>query len=140
MDNRYLIFAVCVSLLCFLYLYLSCLVILQRRKHRLAYLTNQDKAFIVRFRAHANFTENVPFALILLAIAMVLGMSEWLFLMLAILLVFGRGVHAFGLIWREQHQKFFCRILGMGLTFLVMATLAIFNLGKALLLFRVLNG
>lgn len=81
MDIRYLIYAWGSSILFFIYLYLSYLVIIQRRKYHVLYLTNDDKAFIARFRAHANFAEYVPLTLILMGISIILQVPHcyWLF-------------------------------------------------------------
>jgi uncharacterized membrane protein YecN with MAPEG domain len=48
-------------------------------------------------RAHANFAEYVPLALILLGGLEIAGVPRWLLLLLAALLVVGRLLHPFGM-------------------------------------------
>jgi len=134
MDVRYLIFALCSSVLCFLYIFLSILVIRQRRKYLIAYLTNEDKAFIARVRAHANFAEYVPLGLILMAVSIVLDIHVIFFAVLAVLFVLARCIHPYGLIKKEAKRQFGYRFFAMALTFSVLLLLAIFNMYKALML------
>jgi uncharacterized membrane protein YecN with MAPEG domain len=51
----------------------------------------------VPIRAHANFAEYVPLALILLGGDEAAGCPHWLCLLLALMLVVGRALHPFGM-------------------------------------------
>ncbi len=53
-----------------------------------------DETLLRRIRAHGNFTEYVPLALIALGIAEILGGPYWLLLSSSISLVVGRTLHA----------------------------------------------
>lgn len=138
MDIRLIIFSMGLSILGLFYMYLSYLVIRQRRKFKVAYLTNQDKDFVRRFRAHANFAEYVPFTLLLLMVAYVFQMHVWLFSILMLGLILGRFAHAYGLIRREAQGEFKYRIFGVGMNYFIILFLAIYNLVKALIF--ALNG
>jgi uncharacterized protein len=48
-------------------------------------------------RAHGNFAEQVPLALLLMALTELLGARAWLMHVLGVALVIGRLIHAFGL-------------------------------------------
>lgn len=135
MDVRYLIYAWGSSILFFIYLYLSYLVILQRRKFHVPYLTNEDKAFIVRFRAHANFAEYVPLTLILMGISIILQIPTLLLTILMIALIMARLGHAYGLIKKEAKRQFKFRFFSVATTFFIMGILALFNISKATILY-----
>lgn len=135
MDIRYVIFAIGCSILTFLYLYLSFLVIQQRRKYHLPYLTNEDKVFISRFRAHANFAEYVPLTLILMAIAIAFQMHYLFLLLMMLALIIARCCHAYGLIKMERENRFNYRFYSVSTTFTIMAILAIYNMAKSIIIF-----
>ncbi|HAT9248542.1 MAPEG family protein [Legionella pneumophila] len=115
--------------------YLSYLVIIQRRKFHVPYLTNDDKAFIARFRAHANFAEYVPFALILMGISIMFQIPPLLLAILMFALIIARLGHAYGLIKKEAKKQFKFRIYSVATTFIIMGILAIFNVSKATILY-----
>ncbi|HAU2153188.1 TPA: glutathione S-transferase [Legionella pneumophila] len=135
MDIRYLIYAWGSSILFFIYLYLSYLVIIQRRKYHVLYLTNDDKAFIARFRAHANFAEYVPFTLILMGISIILKIPPLLLTVLMFSLIIARLGHAYGLIKKEAEKQFKPRIYSVATTFIIIGILALFNIFKATILY-----
>ncbi|CZG98396.1 TPA: MAPEG family protein [Legionella pneumophila] len=138
MDIRYLIYAWGSSILFFIYLYLSYLVIIQRRKYHVLYLTNDDKAFIARFRAHANFAEYVPLTLILMGMSIILQIPPLLLAILMFALIIARLGHAYGLIKKEAKKQFKFRIYSVATTFIIMGILAIFNVSKATILYIVI--
>ena len=135
MRASYLFFIITSSLLCFIYIYLTYLVIQCRYTQKVAYLVNDDKAFIAKFRAHANFNEYVPLGLVLLAISAYLDLNIFFYAILCVTFVLGRVVHAYGLINQEPKRNFKARRAGMGLTLLSLIFSAIFNLIKAVHLF-----
>lgn len=76
-----------------------------------------------RMRAHSNFVEYTPFFLILLAlIEMARGSELWLWAA-AILYIFARIAHAFGMDGAPRNRL---RGIGIGVTMLVLAGLAIY--------------
>jgi uncharacterized membrane protein YecN with MAPEG domain len=82
---------------------------------------------IARMRAHANFTEYVPIALILMALLESGGADSRLLWILGIALVVGRLLHPFGM-ERPSPNPF--RITGIMLTYLVTAALIVWALIK----------
>lgn len=81
-------------------------------------------------RAQGNFTEYVPFGIILIACLELNGAPWWSVAMPGITLVVGRLIHAVGI--NEPPPDFSKRILGMKFTFATLITLVILNLGWAL--------
>ncbi|HHU0113095.1 TPA: MAPEG family protein [Legionella pneumophila] len=94
-----------------------------------------DKAFIARFRAHANFAEYVPFALILMGISIMFQIPPLLLAILMFALIIARLGHAYGLIKKEAKKQFKFRIYSVATTFIIMGILAIFNVSKATILY-----
>lgn len=97
---------------------LTGLVIARRVQARVSLLDGGDKPLVRRIRAHANFTETVPMALILMALLELGGLqSTWLW-GLGICLVLGRVMHAAGMLapgWRSS------RLAGMALKLAVIS-------------------
>lgn len=107
---------------------LSVHTIRQRRLKWVALGDGGERALVRAIRAHANFAEYVPMALVLMLIVEMLGLaSAWLHL-LGISLLFGRLVHAYGITRERENLRF--RIIGMSLTFGVLV------LGSVLVLMR----
>lgn len=73
--------------------------------------------------SHANFTENVPIALILLGILEYNNyVPQWLVIALSVILVIGRCMHAFAFLYVHPtpiHLRF--RAPGMAMTLVVLA-------------------
>ncbi|MCC2616321.1 MAPEG family protein [Aestuariibacter halophilus] len=114
------------SLLALFYLYLSGLVIRHRLKEKVALGDGGNRQITQTIRAHANFSEYVPLALILLLVAELNGVdSLWLHGNGALLLV-ARVFHAIGL--RHHYGTSWQRFSGTVVTFLVLACLATLNL------------
>lgn len=111
--------------LCGLMLFaLSVRVIRGRKARSLPMGDGGDEALVRLVRAHANFCEYVPLALILIAAVELAGYPAWLVHVLGAALVAGRLSHA----WSMATQRLPARIGGMMLTFLVLlagSTLAI---------------
>ena len=78
-----------------------------------------------RMRAHANFIEYVPMALILMALIESKGGNENLLWLLGIALVIGRLLHPFGM-ERPSPNPF--RITGILLTYLVTVALIVWGI------------
>ena len=115
------------GLLGFLYLWLTILVIRRRISLRLALGDGGDTNIMRRIRAHANFAEYVPFALILMGIGELNGQHKWVLATLGTFLVLARLSHAYSLIVVEARKqtdiKF--RSIGMVLTLMVIGILSI---------------
>jgi hypothetical protein len=80
---------------------------------------------VARMRAHANFIEYVPIALILMALIESNGGSSRILWLLGIALVIGRVLHPFGM-ERPSPNPF--RIAGIMLTYLVTIALVVYAL------------
>ncbi len=81
-------------------------------------------------RVHANFAEYVPFAILLLGFMEMQRQSIWLIHILAIALLVGRLVHAYGV--SQPDEDINLRSTGMLLTFAVLIVAAIVLLVNAL--------
>ena len=65
----------------------------RRRSLGISFLDGGDKVLLKRMRAHANFTETVPVAIIAMAGAEVFGLSEHYLWVGGCLILFGRLAH-----------------------------------------------
>lgn len=109
------------GLLAAVMLYLAFLVSMMRKKTGIGLGAARDKALLQLSRAHANFTEYVPMALILMLIAELNGVRElWLHLAGSVLL-FSRLIHAYGI--RHHAGYSWQRFYGTLGTFMVIAGL-----------------
>ncbi|MBN9081390.1 MAG: hypothetical protein BGP04_24205 [Rhizobiales bacterium 62-17] len=77
----------------------------------------QDRALLIADRRHMNFIENVPLALVLLAIIETNGAPHLWVHVLGIILVIARVIHPFGL--KPESMRSTCRLIGAGGTMLV---------------------
>ena len=93
-----------------LFLVLTYRTIKMRAAKKISILHNGDMDLALRMRQHGNFIENVPLALILMAIAEVQGAgSIWLHTM-GVLLIIARILHPIGL--KIENPAHPLRILG----------------------------
>ncbi len=101
-------------LLTVIYVVLTVRVIMVRRSQKIAYGAGDDTDNIALVRAHANWAEFVPIALLLMLLAELQGAGAiWLHLTGLVLFV-GRGLHAYGM---GFNRKFFAgRVFGMAMT------------------------
>ena len=90
---------------------------LYRAKTGIAFMDGGDEEMMRRMRAHGNFTENVPIALLVMAGAELAGGPTSLVIGIGGLLLVGRLLHYSAL--RKMIPEF-CRGLGAGLTSLSM--------------------
>lgn len=111
------------ALLAPLCLWLSMRVIGQRRRARIAIGTGGDPALERAMRAQANFTEYVPFALVLMALAEAGGTPGWVIHPLGAALLAGRLAHGWGIAREPEDYRF--RVGGMMATFSVIALAAL---------------
>jgi uncharacterized membrane protein YecN with MAPEG domain len=117
------------GLLGLLYLPLAANVIRIRRADRISLGDGGNALLERRVRAHGNFAEYVPIALILIALAESGGGSALLIHGLGIALVLGRAMHAFALSSLTLRLK--ARVGGMVLTLTVIGIAAATCVGIA---------
>lgn len=115
------------SLAALLFVFLSARVIRMRVSERVALGDGGDEMLGRRLRAHGNFAEYAPLALVLMALAESQGASVWILHGLGLLLLAGRSIHAFAVSRSPEPLKL--RVLGMGLTFTALIGGALTNLG-----------
>ena len=115
------------SSLAFLYIWLGLQVIKQRRKHQVLIGTGDNSELEWTIRAHANFSEYVPIALILFSCAEYNQTSAWVLAIFALMLLAGRGLHAYAFISTKREMKL--RVYGMHLTIWMIVGLASWNIG-----------
>lgn len=114
------------GLLAMLFLYLSALVIANRRGKKISLGDGGDKHFLQFIRAHGNFSEYVPLVLVMQLIAEINNSDPFLVHLVGLTLLFGRLIHCFGL--RRHTGASWQRLVGMLLTFAAMIIAAILNL------------
>ncbi len=78
-------------------------------------------------RAHGNFAEYVPLALLLMALAELQDRSVYAIHFVGLCLLVGRLAHAFGV--SREPELFTFRVAGMILTFIALLSGALINLG-----------
>ena len=103
---------------------LSIRVIGQRKRAKVALGDGGDKLLQRAIRAHANFVEFAPMALLLIALAEWQGSPAWLVHIMGAALVLGRALHGWGI--AQEPERFVFRQSGMLLTFgvIIVAALA----------------
>ena len=103
-------------------------VIVVRRGRGIAIGDGADDDMARRIRAHGNFAEYTPLALVLILLLELGGAPAWQLHLLGAALILGRIVHAGSL---TAHSGF-GRLVGMALTFFVLASGALGNIQLAL--------
>jgi uncharacterized membrane protein YecN with MAPEG domain len=112
------------GILAFLYLGLAFHVIIRRYRLKLLVGDGGDADMTNRIRAHANFAEWVPFALLLMGLDEINGMSQHKLIFLGTALVLGRISHALSML-KFEPRIFYFRSIGMVTTFTVIIILAV---------------
>lgn len=114
------------SLHVLLMMLLAVRVVVHRRAHKIGLGDGGDKLLSRKMRAHANFIEYVPMALLMLALLELAGLAAtWLWAMGGALLV-ARMLHGFGL---SRHAGYsFGRFWGTLLTWIVLVAMALAGL------------
>ncbi|MBB5203148.1 hypothetical protein HNQ51_000441 [Inhella inkyongensis] len=79
---------------------LTMMVGLTRAAKQISFLDGGDDTMLRRMRAHGNFVENVPMALLVIGAAEWTGAPNWMVLACALSLVAGRSLHAWSLLCR----------------------------------------
>ena len=114
------------SLLAALVMVLAALVVAIRKGAKIGLGDAGNQALQVRIRAHANALENIPLALILLALAELNGLSPILLHLAGLSLLVARIAHAYGFM-ATQGQYSRGRFFGTLATWLVILGLALAN-------------
>ena len=113
-----------------MFVYLSFLVIKQRRRASVSLGDGDDPALRKTIAVHSNFSQYVPFALLLITFVELNHAANVITHALCISLLIGRLAHAYGLAQPNQIMKL--RQLGMLLTFGVIIVAALYLLGSAI--------
>lgn len=107
------------SLLILLMIALQYRVIIARATQNVSLLDGDSKGLALKMRQHGNFIENIPLAVIIMAIAEAQGTgSNWMHV-IGILLVVSRIIHPFGLNFEKGATVM--RIVGTSMTQIAMA-------------------
>lgn len=101
-----------------------------RARTGIQFFDGGDDALLRKMRAHGNFTEQVPMALLAMAAAEVTGTAQWVLLLGGGSLLLGRCIHAYVVV---RHGWGLGRAVGMVLTFLATAGLGACALIRTLL-------
>ncbi|MBX9684083.1 MAG: MAPEG family protein [Hyphomicrobium sp.] len=118
------------ALLTPLLIFLSVRVIKARRGASVAIGDGGNPALMRAMRVQANFTEYVPLALILMALAESLQSPALALHALGVALVVGRSIHAYGV--SQVSETINIRVAGMVTTFTVLGCLALLCLAGAI--------
>jgi uncharacterized protein len=122
------------SILAIIFVFLSALVIRTRVSAQIALGSGNSKLLEQRIRAHANFSEYAPFALLLLFMAEYQGVARYIIHLLGILFLTGRISHLYSLAFYEEYENdklktsLKYRQLGMVCTFIATILCAVVNL------------
>lgn len=114
------------AILAVLMVVLSVRVSLARRRSGIVLGVGNDTELLERVRIFGNFAEFVPMALVLLAIAAMNGLPDFVLHGLGTLLVVARGLHPFGM--SANRPRLLLRVLGMAGTYTVILLPAVWML------------
>lgn len=117
-----LFFAACCALMQCL---LTVLVIRRRLKAGVYFLDGGDDPLLRRIRAHGNFAETAPMALLLMALLEFSGLGPVWLIVFGVALLLGRVIHATSLL---TNHAAWSRSLGMALTIGVISIEAVCGL------------
>jgi uncharacterized membrane protein YecN with MAPEG domain len=99
-----------------------------RNRHKVSIGDGGNEALIRRMRAHANYSENMPVVLILLALVELAGGEPRILWGAAMLFVIARILHAFGMDRPSPSRARMFGMMGSTLALLILAGYAIFTL------------
>jgi uncharacterized membrane protein YecN with MAPEG domain len=114
-----------------IYIRLAFRVIALRQTHKVAVGAGNHSDLEMAIRAHGNFSEYVPFALLLILSAEFNGSPVWLVSFVAVMLIVGRLIHATAI----PSGNLTNRVRGMKLTFAALALGAVANFLPLALMF-----
>ncbi|MEM6462813.1 MAG: MAPEG family protein [Pseudomonadota bacterium] len=112
--------------LALIYCFLAMRVISARRSLRVGFGDGGERRLVRAIRVHGNFSEYVPFILILMMMGELMSAPAWVTFAIGIVLVSGRLVHAAGV--SRQPEPPGSRTIGMGLTLTALLAGAIVTL------------
>ena len=104
-----------------LHIWLSSRVVRARIPLKISVGDGGNETVMRRMRAHANFGENMPIFLILLALLELAGGNKWVLWVAGILFILARIAHGFGM---DRPSLRWWRTIGMSLTTLLILVLA----------------
>ncbi|MCB1491881.1 MAG: MAPEG family protein [Rhodobiaceae bacterium] len=116
--------------LALMYIVLAARVVNLRTSERVSLGTGESEALLRATRIHGNFSEYVPFTLLLMALAEMGGAWPWLIHGLGLALIAGRLLHAYSIPRGMKALRF--RVAGMALTFAALAAGAVASAAFAL--------
>ncbi|MEQ8857646.1 MAG: MAPEG family protein [Pseudomonadales bacterium] len=116
--------------LALLFVALSVRTLRLRRRLGIAIGDGGDDLMLRAMRAHANFAEYTPLALLLVLMLELQGGSPWQVHALGAMLLAGRTLHAFGV--SRTPERYVYRVSGMALTFTVIIGAALGAAGLSL--------
>jgi uncharacterized protein len=111
------------AVLVLIFIMLSFRTIKLRRKHKIAVGHDDNIELLRAIRAHANFAEYVPLALLEMYMLETISTLNILIHLLGLSLIVGRVIHAYSVSQLTENIQF--RVIGMMLTFAVLAIAAI---------------
>lgn len=120
------------AILALLFIILSVKTIKTRREHKVAIGDGGEKSILRASRVHANFSEYVPLALLLITMLEIQSYAQWIIHSLCITLVTARIVHAYGVSQTNENFKF--RIFGTAMTINIIGICAFLLLAKPFLM------
>ena len=115
LETGYFVTGYYVAAAALLYVYLSVRTLRLRRRFQVAIGPGEDPLLARAVRAHGNFSEYAPIALLLLFFLEVTTSAYWLVHTLGSVLLLGRLSHAYGV--SQVKENYFFRVAGMALTF-----------------------
>ncbi len=116
------------ALLAVLFIILSVRVMRTRRQERVAVGDGGSLRLRRAIRAHANFSEYVPLALILVTFVEMQQFAPIIVHTLCLMLITGRVCHAYGVSQEDEDFRF--RVAGMALTFTPIAIAMVLLVGS----------
>jgi uncharacterized membrane protein YecN with MAPEG domain len=120
------------AILALLFIALSVRTIKTRREHKVAIGDGGEKSILRASRVHANFSEYVPFTILLIAMLEMQTYSQWIIHSLCIALVTARAIHAYGV--SQANEDFRFRIFGTATTINIIGICAFLLLAKPFLI------
>ncbi len=120
------------AILALLFIILSIRTIKTRREHKVAIGDGGEKSILRASRVHANFSEYVPFTILLIAMLEMQSYSDWMIHGLCVALVAARIAHAYGVSQANENFKF--RIFGTATTINIIGICAFLLIAKPFLM------
>ncbi len=122
----YPITTITASLLSFLFIIISLKIIKLRHRYKVSIGSGGNEHLEMTIRAHGNFAEYVPIALLLMLCAEANQVNLIVLCILAFSLILGRLFHAYAFVFNKNHFKY--RVRSMVLTFSTIIFLAALNI------------